>query len=103
MATAVACGTADRFPELSGWMLAGSMRRLLTGLLAGGDHRIGLAGLPIPQLVQSRRAASATTRGLAGFPIPQLVQYTKLCLDLVSSLAGFPIPQLVQSVYCSYL
>ena len=39
-----------------------------------GKAQAGLAGLPIPQLVQLGAAPSTTIACLAGLPIPQLVQ-----------------------------
>ena len=55
-----------------------------------------LAGLPIPQLVQSVGNAQRMIQSLAGLPIPQLVQSASLAVTAQSSLAGLPIPQLVQ-------
>ena len=58
---------------------ARGMDHLIIRLAQGGGGREGiatydLAGLPIPQLVQSIQLPSTTYVGLAGLPIPQLVQ-----------------------------
>ena len=62
-----------------------------------GEAQAGLAGLPIPQLVQLSAAPSTTIACLAGLPIPQLVQSVGLQSLYRVGLAGLPIPQLVQS------
>ena len=61
-----------------------------------GEAQASLAGLPIPQLVQSATSKQVPEGSLAGLPIPQLVQYRSCYLDRDCGLAGLPIPQLVQ-------
>ena len=61
-----------------------------------GEAQASLAGLPIPQLVQSTAVAQWHIDSLAGLPIPQLVQWAEMRAALEDGLAGLPIPQLVQ-------
>ena len=57
---------------------------------------LSLAGLPIPQLVQSFCVSFTVFASLAGLPIPQLVQWVRWGSCRQFRLAGLPIPQLVQ-------
>ena len=60
------------------------------------ESQKSLAGLPIPQLVQSHDRGPAHDLRLAGLPIPQLVQSEDRSVEESVRLAGLPIPQLVQ-------
>ena len=52
-----------------------SIIRLAQGEGREGIAAYGLAGLPIPQLVQWETWREASLTSLAGLPIPQLVQF----------------------------